>query len=420
MPTFRFNRYSPGTGANSTQYFKQFYDDIFTNAVQSETFIKGTSTAGEGAALFGSNLTYPKNALPLLPPISGRIDALSVTHLNLKIMSVTELNENAVGFGVAFTSGSTAFADYLTRRSDKMFGSVEDDILLSGKGNDLIVANDGDDLLFGGDGRDTLNGGEGDDGLISGGGGGTMIGGNGNDVIIADIDASANSIFGGNGDDKLHGWSGRDMLSGGNGKDYITGGDLDDRLFGGAGDDYMFGNDGNDRLIGGDGIDLLAGIDGNDYLDSGAGMDHLNGGIGNDTLIGGSGNDFFIGDDGNDLLFGGTGTDTLGGGAGVDQFIFNSVLRVTNVDEVQDFEVNIDKIVLDNDIFTALGITGPLAAGRFKIGAAATDANDRIIYNDATGGLFYDKDGIGGAAQIKFAVLDPALLMDAGDFRVIG
>ena len=50
--------------------------------------------------------------------------------------------------------------------------------------------------------------------------------------------------------------------------------------------------------------------------------------------------------------------------------------------------------------------TGTLAAAAFRIGAAAADASDRIIYNDDTGALFFDQDGTGGAAQVRFATLD--------------
>lgn len=44
--------------------------------------------------------------------------------------------------------------------------------------------------------------------------------------------------------------------------------------------------------------------------------------------------------------------------------------------------------------------------------------DDRIIYDSATGNPFFDPDGIGGAAQIKFAVASAGLSMNEGEFRI--
>jgi serralysin len=46
------------------------------------------------------------------------------------------------------------------------------------------------------------------------------------------------------------------------------------------------------------------------------------------------------------------------------------------------------------------------SATAFHAGTAAADAADRIIYDQATGRIFYDADGLGGAAQVLFAQLD--------------
>jgi Ca2+-binding RTX toxin-like protein len=417
MPIFRFKPYSPGSGANSDAFFSSFYGNLLTNTVMSSTSMRGSPVAGERAAILGSNLVYT-NAMGPVRPSAGKIDSLSVTHLGLTIMSVTGLKENGLPFGAAFLSGPSALADYLSRGNDRMFGSAESDTLYAGKGNDLILGDDGNDQLYGEEGKDTLNGGEGNDTLDSGTGGGTMIGGNGDDYVYGG--SAAESAFGGNGDDYFNGYGGKDVLTGAAGGDTLYGGDSADQLFGGTDDDYMYGGDGNDKITGASGSDTLGGDDGDDRLDGGAGQDTLCGGNGDDTMIGGSGNDYLYGDDDNDLLFGGTGTDTLYGSSGVDQFVFNTALGATNVDNVEDFEINLDKIVLDDDIFAAAGPVGALAVARFKIGAAATDATDRIIYNSVTGELFYDKDGTGGAAQVKFANIDTGLLLDAGDFSIIG
>ena len=74
--------------------------------------------------------------------------------------------------------------------------------------------------------------------------------------------------------------------------------------------------------------------------------------------------------------------------------------------------------MLDQDIFAKLDL-GVLKAKFFAVGTGAADGGDRIIYDDATGGLFYDKDGAGGAAQVQFAKLNPGTNIAADDFLVV-
>lgn len=45
--------------------------------------------------------------------------------------------------------------------------------------------------------------------------------------------------------------------------------------------------------------------------------------------------------------------------------------------------------------------------------------NDRIVYNSATGQLFYDSDGSGAGAAVLFATLQTGLGLAASDFEVI-
>ena len=77
-----------------------------------------------------------------------------------------------------------------------------------------------------------------------------------------------------------------------------------------------------------------------------------------------------------------------------------------------------DTIMLDDAIFSSLGL-GNISAGELVIGAAAQDANDRIIYNSGTGALFYDADGNGGSAAIQFATLSTGLALTNLDFLVV-
>jgi serralysin len=139
-----------------------------------------------------------------------------------------------------------------------------------------------------------------------------------------------------------------------------------------------------------------------------------------DRLDGGSGNDTVSGGNGNDLLVGGVGNDTLSGGGGQDTFLFDSALSA-NVDTVADFDAPSDTIQLDRSIFTAITALGSLSSAAFFVGAAAHDADDRIIYNSATGNLLYDRDGtrVGGAAAVQFAHLNGTPAISSDDFVVV-
>ena len=154
--------------------------------------------------------------------------------------------------------------------------------------------------------------------------------------------------------------------------------------------------------------------------------DRMTGGIGADRFDGGEGNDTLSGASGNDWLKGGLGLDRLSGGKERDIFVFDTTPnRSTNVDTIIDFNARDDSIHLDNAIFKALGKGGtpmkPVAmkAGYFHAGKTAHDANDRIVYDKKTGALFYDADGTGKTAQVKFATLTNKPVLKATDFFVI-
>ena len=115
---------------------------------------------------------------------------------------------------------------------------------------------------------------------------------------------------------------------------------------------------------------------------------------------------------------GGSGSDALTGGSGNDIFAFLNGFGPTNVDTVTDYSVASDTI---NILAAAVGglPTGTLAASAFRIGAAAADGSDRIIYNGATGDLFYDSDGNGAAAAVLFAHLSAGLVMTNTEFVIV-
>ena len=225
------------------------------------------------------------------------------------------------------------------------------------------------------------------------------------------------------------------------------GGDAD-KLNGGGGDDFLAGQFGKDILNGGSGTDtadysektvsVKVTLDGShvvsvkvgganedsikniENINGGADADQLTGDEENNRLDGGGGDDSLNGKDGADTLVGGGGSDEMKGGAGADTFLFNAVLGDGTFDTIIDFQ-GADRIVIDNAAFAALA-TGALAGAAFAKGSganAAHDSDDRIIYDTATGKLYYDADGVGGAAAEQFAKLTGHPSLSAADFLVV-
>ncbi len=125
------------------------------------------------------------------------------------------------------------------------------------------------------------------------------------------------------------------------------------------------------------------------------------------------------GNAGANRLDGRGGSDRLNGLAGADTFIFSTALAATNVDTIGDYSVADDKIQLKSSIFTGLA-NGALLADAFKANntGLANDDSDRIIYEKDTGFLFFDADGTGAIAGIKFAILTANLVMVSTEFEV--
>ncbi|MBD2438568.1 calcium-binding protein, partial [Nostoc sp. FACHB-110] len=168
-------------------------------------------------------------------------------------------------------------------------------------------------------------------------------------------------------------------------------------------------------------------------IDTGIGNDTINlsalasevtvyGGAGNDVITGTNVDDSFFGDylygeAGNDTLNGGAGDDVLYGGTGFDRFVFSSLAN--GIDRIYDFSVVDDTIVV-----SAAGFGGGLVAGaaiatnQFVIGTAATTANQRFIYSQSNGALFFDRDGTGSSAQVQIASLSTGLALTNADIFV--
>ncbi|MEQ1955809.1 calcium-binding protein [Mesorhizobium sp. CN2-181] len=135
-----------------------------------------------------------------------------------------------------------------------------------------------------------------------------------------------------------------------------------------------------------------------------------------------TGNEFaqeIVGNAGDNRLEGREGNDTMRGLGGNDTFVFNTKLGASNIDTIIDFNVADDRILLSDAIFTKLN-TGVMLSGYFRANTTgvAQDANDHVIYETDTGKLFYDADGLGGAAGIQFAKIGIGLALTNLDFHV--
>jgi len=339
---------------------------------------------------------------------------------------------------------------------ENVTGSGHNDNLWGHDGVNVLNGLEGNDSLKGYGADDTLRGEAGDDFLDGGTGADTMIGGTGNDTYIVDNAGDRITESGGEGLDTvrtsvsyaLAPFGGPDIevlettdptgtgainLTGNGSGQQIIGNDGANRIHGGGGSDELVGRGGNDtyRLPGpndvivengGQGIDTVLAM-GTYVLTPGADVEFL---IADDyylpgvNLTGNETGNIVRGSGSNDILNGREGRDELFGNDGQDSFLFNTTLdAATNVDLILDFNVADDTILLDRDIFSSSLGLGNISAGELVIGPAAQDANDRIIYNNATGALLYDNDGVGGNAAIQFATLSTGLALTNLDFLVV-
>ncbi|KAI5913038.1 hypothetical protein PA01_18575 [Azoarcus sp. PA01] len=158
------------------------------------------------------------------------------------------------------------------------------------------------------------------------------------------------------------------------------------------------------------------------YIQMGFAEQRVTSKAGNDVLVGSALANHLNGGPGDDVLRGDWGNDLLTGGPGADRFEFTTPPQAAlNLDYITDFNVADDTLVLDNAVFVALGGTGPVSSGMLHVGPGATtalDANDHLIYDSASGALYYDVDGSGDSSAVQFAALAPGLALTAGDFWV--
>jgi len=289
--------------------------------------------------------------------------------------------------------------------------------------------------------NNTLIGNASNNRLQGNGGADTMAGGLGNDTYVVTEFTDVVVEAAGAGTDTVESWifhqlganvenlilKGVALTGQGNGlNNTLTGNASNNRLEGAGGSDTMAGGLGNDTYVVTEFGDVVveAAAAGTDTVESwifhqlGANVDNL---VLKGVALTGYGNGLnntLTGNASANLFDGGLGNDTMAGGTGADSFQFSTALA-GNVDRVTDFAPVDDTIRLENAVFTALTATGTLAASSFRIGTAAADANDFVIYNATTGALLYDADGSGATGAVQFATLNAGLALTNADFFVV-
>ncbi|WP_310467570.1 calcium-binding protein [Sphingomonas sp.] len=305
--------------------------------------------------------------------------------------------------------------------NDRLTGDFEANSLYGLGGNDTLQGGDGADVLDGGLGTDTADYSGAWDAVLASLAAATAT----NDGSGAvDTLVSIENLTGSDFDDVLLGSTASNMLNGGGGEDTLRGSDGDDVIDGGAGNDAIDGGTGTDTASYASAtaavtvnLNIAAGQNtvsaGTDTLTA---IENVTGSNFNDILTGNPNANVLSGGGGNDMLGGRAGNDTLIGGAGLDTFRFDTPLSATtNVDTVSDFVVADDGFLLSTTVFTGIA-AGTLAVAAFQLGTAANDAGDRIIYDSATGNIWFDADGTGAAAQVLFARVTAGTALTNLDF----
>ena len=291
---------------------------------------------------------------------------------------------------------------------------------VGGQGIKVIAAGGADSITTGG-GNDDLNGGGGADALAGGGGDDRYHVDNVGDSVAEGAAGGFDRVLA-SADHVLTAGSEVEMITTNDnlattGID-LTGNALAQYLFGnaganildsGGGGDVMLGFGGDDRYIIRDAADRIVEIagEGNDrllsaidyVLTAGQSIEIMttddNLGTSGVDLSGNALGQYLFGNAGANVLNGKEGADVMLGLGGADSFAFTRPLD-GSFDRIGDFDGD-DTILLEDAVFgLAMGSLNPNV---FVVGTAAADADDRIIYNQTLGALYYDADGNGAGAR---------------------
>ena len=316
-------------------------------------------------------------------------------------------------------SATTALELVGNALNQEIYGNAGANFLQGGGGSDFLIGLGGNDTyLVTGPGDTVVEGvGEGTRDVIYTVGNYTMAAGLDVEVLSSFNQAGtgALNLTGSSLGQEIYGNNGANVIDGGGGTDLLSGLGGNDVYFVDSNDDYVAESVGGGRdvvytnvsytLTANQEIEVLS-----TTSSAGAGALDLTGnGLANELY----------GNAGANVLNGGLGADYLMGNGGADTFAFTTALGSGNVDQIADFLSGTDRIALDDAIFSGIGTPGSFSANAFVVGTAAADADDRIIYDSATGQLYYDADGAGGNAAVLFATLNGHPALAASDFMVI-
>ncbi len=380
----------------------------------------------------GDDLHYVDDAVDLVQEAAGEGTDRVFASVSYALAAGAEVEL----FSTDFNGGTSAINLTGNSFAQALYGNAGANSLNGRGGADTMLGFAGDDFYYvdnSGD-RALENAGEGNDRVFTGVSFALEAGAS-IELLTTDFHAGtgainltgnelANTIFGNDGVNTLSGGGGADSLIGRAGNDVLIGGAGIDTTNGGTGDDFHYVDDsadfvqeaageGSDRVLTSVSYTLAAAAEVELFTtDSNAGTSAIN-------LTGNGFANTIFGNDGVNVLDGKGGSDVLIGRLGSDTFAFTTALGAGNVDAVLDFVAGTDLIALDDAVFTAIGRLGPLNNNAFVIGTAAADADDRIVYDSATGAVLYDADGNGAGAAVQFATLSTGLALIASDFIVV-
>ncbi|PZN96001.1 MAG: hypothetical protein DCF29_23900, partial [Alphaproteobacteria bacterium] len=347
------------------------------------------------------------------------------------------LEDAGQGFDIIYTDINYELPDYISNSieliSARDWSATTPLELRGSNGSQILYGNAGANFLDGRGGVDSMLGQGGSDVYVVDDAGDNVyeLAGEGRDTVYASVDYALSETT----DIEVlsaRDWTGTTALS-------LTGNGLANEVYGNAGNNFLDGRGGADILVGFGGNDTYVVDNAGDYvlesvgegrdvvftsttyaLAAGSEIEVLSTRDQSATtgidLFGNAFANELAGNAGINRLDGGAGADILTGFGGADLFTFTTALGNGNIDWITDFVHGTDRIGLDSAIFQGLNA---VTATNFVRGAVALDADDRILFDEATGALSFDADGNGAGAAVQFATVSGASGLNWDDFLIL-